>query len=908
MTMNIKKISKVINIVLIISIFISVKPITFASTINFNPLVFIEKLSSQEYKGKQSGTLGYDNAVAYIEKQMREVGMLPILDPLSYKQPYETKIGTLKESKVLINGKNLILMKDYMVNARSSSATVDTDKIYYAGTGLEKDFIGMPFDSIAIFKYKDSTGNLPLGISDRALLAKSKGAKAVFVIVNYEYKIGDNEHPIGATDNGIPIIYISEEVASKIFNTSMTDTPSKMNDTKVSLKINIERKSAKSNNLIGVIPGIREDKAILIVSNIDGFGTLPDGSSYPSTIASVVSPAVMLDLAKYYSEHQPKYTLIFAMVGSKWTTQDGIKALVDKIDFTNIVTTLDLYAMGTSVGGNQAINVNYVDPAQIDLAKNISAKIDKSNIIYNSNDFGNASSSQIIKSTKNLFMLRQSGSWIDDSMLDQVKNLDKLSYIASYEAVKKTIDTLITDFEQPSEYQYTMIPKSEINNEVNQTYSYRETKYFKVYYEVGSSADLAMNIQNLKEMDVVYEKIMALNYYPALIGTDKFKVYIINDKVNIPILLDRKDLIGRLESAGGGSASKTRSALYMKQFFLGTLSHELNHTLASLKGIATTTKNHNNIYQEVTGNTHNVFYSLEKTPKPITDASIMINQYFYSYEAADFKTIANDYKNLFKWEWFYKNGVDYNGKWQNTYKTLGSMITYIKYNYGESTARRVMTRIYEMNTKQYNNDDVQAAFLKEINVSPDQFLEAWSKWVISSGNDLVNTNGYEDKKTSYDFAKIYTKEIVPMQNITTQKVATQQSDVSNAIDINKLPVIKSNQKTFFVNVDDGLTYQTLDYRVWSNSHKTLVLKSFGAAQDTLNMYVKIKVDTPVCGFVACLVNDTPGLMFRKTLAKKGENTIILKFSKSDIVNLPEKIVISFHGGNTTNSFTIPKFK
>jgi len=126
------------------------------------------------------------------------------------------------------------------------------------------------------------------------------------------------------------------------------------------MKFEIDRGNAVGYNLVGKLRGTKGTRSILIVSNLDGFGKLPDGRIYETAKGSAVAIGLMTDLMDYYQTHRPEYNIIFAMVGSKWTSNEGIRDLIRKINWGTIAYTFDLYALG----GKGEFFVSYTDDRQ----------------------------------------------------------------------------------------------------------------------------------------------------------------------------------------------------------------------------------------------------------------------------------------------------------------------------------------------------------------------------------------------------------------------------------------------------------------------------------------------------------------------------------------------------------------
>lgn len=856
-------------------------------------LKITRELTKKEYNGRQTGTEGYSKAINFIEGKLKEVQAAPLLKENSYRQEYDTAFATLKSHSVRIGGRELEIMKDYMPFAKCSSVDgFNANDIYYAGVGREEDYKKGQANGVVIFKWNDQSGKFGGGVSDRVEIAKRHGAKAVLVIANGELEIGNYEHPLSGQDVGIPGVYISEAVARNILNVPNTDKPAVLLSKSIKISMDIERKSAKGENLVAVIPGKVEEKAILITTNLDGFGSLPDGRYYESAQASAVSVEMMLELARYYKQNVPEYNLILAFVGSKWTDNNGIKELSRVIDFNNIAFSIDLYAMG----GNGRLLVNYIDEKNKGLAEDLNKKI-SSVSIYNPNDFGNALSSSLSQKSKNVLLIRDQGTWIPNSLTDKYENVSVNSYLKGLDNLKTVIDTVIKyDRSKETAFSYSNISvKKEYFKEVKREINYKESKYFKVYFDREFEAYI--NDYYMKEIDKIYERISKFNYYPAV--GEKVKLLNLKDGNEAAVIADREDLFGNSQKAGGGFASVTRPVIYCRQPALGTVSHELNHLLANYKGYGRSENgdHKNGVAQESQGQSFLVSYRVQDY---VTDVNTLINQYFNSHESPDVLAIARDYKTKLNWESYITAGKDYNNNWQNTYHTLGSIYTFIKYAYGDNASRRAMYRVYDLQPSEYKS--YKNSLIKDLNINTDNFLEDWSQWMTSSGEKVrtrtsISGKKYEDKLLQYDYSKIYTLYVGSSGQGQKTSGFNSSNSGSGTLDVSKVPLIKSNQKDFFSYKDDGNKYAAIDYK--SNlKDKGFKMHSVAAAVDEEHVYIKIKFSNPSNQKpLVFLQEDSPGLREWGAELSVGDNTVIMKFNKSALRKYKAGLAINIGSGN-----------
>jgi hypothetical protein len=694
----------------------------------------IEELTNTKYNGRQSGTEGYDKAAQFLEAQMKSSGIKPIMTEDSYKQEYDVTTAELKSELFKIGDKSYEIMKDYMPFSRASSGKYEFDKIFYVGSGQPEEYSGTT-DGVVVFNWYDKNKRFLSGALDRIQTAKSRGARAVFIIADGELKVGNYEHPLSGDDIGIPVVYITEQLAYDVLSVPRSFVQCELPAKNIQLNLEIERKKSKGSNLVGVIQGKREDKAILITTNLDGFGLLPDGRYFQSAKAGATAPAMLLELAKYYRDNKPEYNIIVAMVGSKWTGNEGIKSLIEAINFDNIACTIDLYAMGGS--GQPA--VFYTSPQYEEFAKKVVPSV-----LYN-NDLGNSLANIISSKTNKLLFLRDSNTWVDDSLTDRADSISSQGLEKGMEYLKTLISNVTAKDKEENNKSFSYNSndvKTEFDKDANRNITYVESKYFKVYFD--DSFKRSITDDYLREIDIIYDRISKFNYYPYI--GEKVKLLNLESGSEAAKIAGRDDLINNPERAGGGFASFNRPVIYCRQVALGTVSHELNHLLADYK-----TKGYENSQiQECQGQSFLVYYSSSRYVENVPE---LINNYLNSWESPKVIDNAKNYKTAHNWKVFTKNEADPDG-WQNSYHTLGSMFSYLKYAYGENAARRATYRIYD------SVDNITEDLTEDLNISIDDFLEGWSLWMASSGQSFGQKaesvrRSYKDDLSSYDFGNIY---------------------------------------------------------------------------------------------------------------------------------------------------------
>jgi len=711
-----------------------------SAAVGLEGMSMIGEWAGKAYQGRQAGTPGYAKAIDDLEKRMKSVGMVPIFGEGEYRQSYPVGTAAFTKEKVSLNGNPLKLMKDYMPFSRSAEGTYNFRTAYYAGAGLAADY-PQKVDGLVLFHWYDKNGKFPEGALDRIQRAIANGAKGVLILTNGELKVGNYEHPLNAEKLNVPVLYVSEEAARRA-GVPGDFSPAVLKKMDMEIDLSIERSMQQADNLVGVIPGKAEEKAILWVTNVDGFGSLPDGSWYESAISGSASAAMMLDMARYYKENVPEYTMIFAFVGSKWKGQEGIKALAEKLSFDRIVATVDLYAMG----GNGKLNemfINYTDPSFEPFAKAVT-----STPILNK-DLGNSLSSVLKTKTNRLLLVRDRETWLDDSASDKASKLSRDRYAIGVESLLELSGRLMKRLAEEDQISldYSNRPVSKVtfpNPKV--TLNHLSTQYYNVYADDTYLKEITPDV--LKEMDSIYRRVAKYNYHP-LPGM-KVNAFFMQDGNAAAKISGRKDLENNSELAGEGFANYVDGQMYIYMRsgpFYGTIAHELNHALASANA-------HAGIQfglQEWQGQSHFTQYVQPKGAYVEEIGTIVRQVFLNQHEVPKLKEFVADYKTALDWSWYTKDARNPNGHLY-TYYLMGSMYAFLDDQYGDKVSRRAMYRNY------LDVSNIQNNLVQDTGLSLSSFLEKWSGWMLRS-EGASSTQGSASRKTEnngFDYRMLYT--------------------------------------------------------------------------------------------------------------------------------------------------------
>jgi len=174
------------------------------------------------------------------------------------------------------------------------------------------------------------------------------------------------------TQNIRPVIIINKELDISNLN---------------SIEINVDAKfiqKYETQNIIGSIKGSsNSDSMIVVLAHYDHLGKMGKATYFPGANDNASGVAMILNLAKHYSTHPPKYTTVFIALSGEELGILGAKAFTDHplIDLTKIKFLVNFDLAGTGEEGIRIVNGSIFKEkfdliSKINLQQNLMPKID----------------------------------------------------------------------------------------------------------------------------------------------------------------------------------------------------------------------------------------------------------------------------------------------------------------------------------------------------------------------------------------------------------------------------------------------------------------------------------------------------------------------------------------------------
>lgn len=308
--------------------------------------ILLDSLCSERYDGRGYVNQGDVRAADFIIRELEKHQVEPI-KKRGFEQHYTLNVNTFPYPIHFISEQDtLIPGEDYLVDPTSGSAQGDFEVVeinssnYASVYRNEVDLSQRPKEQkIYAFNFTD--------VEDKEQLTKIKAmayrGMDFFPIIWVEKN--KQMYRVGRSQSNYPLVSID----------SAKYTSPKV----VNLKINNAYKPQyPSKNVIGYIPGKKRRKFVVFSAHYDHLGRMGTDTYFPGANDNASGTAMLLSLAKYYSQHKPEYSIAFCFFSGEEAGLEGSKYFVSnpyfKIKHVKFVLNVDI--MGAADYGITLVN------------------------------------------------------------------------------------------------------------------------------------------------------------------------------------------------------------------------------------------------------------------------------------------------------------------------------------------------------------------------------------------------------------------------------------------------------------------------------------------------------------------------------------------------------------------------
>jgi len=325
----------------------------------------VETLASPEMHGRGYVAQGDGLAADFIESEFAQIGLEKIGE--GFQQTFKIEVNTLPGNLSLkINGKPLVPGKDYLVDPGSPS-------------------LNGKFKTVSIY---------PEDLLDNRWTPKLLGSTGKFLVINPPVPLSDEErtkisdilnfvkyHPEIPAEG--TIILTDQKLT---WHSSITQNPKPSIIINAGLapsdisKVGIDIESKflsqyETQNVIGLIVGDRSDSTIVFTAHYDHLGRMGQETYFPGANDNASGVAMLLNLAKHYSQNKPRFNTLFIAFGGEELGLLGSKHFVENapVDIKRIKLLVNFDISGTGDEGIQIVNGS-VYKRQFDIISKINDK------------------------------------------------------------------------------------------------------------------------------------------------------------------------------------------------------------------------------------------------------------------------------------------------------------------------------------------------------------------------------------------------------------------------------------------------------------------------------------------------------------------------------------------------------
>lgn len=325
----------------------------------------IQKLCSKKFAGRGYVQNGGLKSAKYIASAFKKAKLEPMAN--GYFQGFTFPVVTfLKDPYLSINGQELVPGVDFIVAADAPSSAITTNSfirqhvvwvdknnivdsawrqnakgtqnLYFTtqlGKPIPKDVLVYVLDTLPADIEKTYQGFL------RELKAKSN---TITLVKNkLTWSVGTE---------------YSAVIHFEVLRSAINWVPSNKPPT-IKWKVKTKLTQTRQQNVVGSIKGTqRPDSVILVCAHYDHLGKMGKSTVFPGANDNAAGVAMLLDLAKYYQNNPPKYTMVFVafageeagLIGSHYFVKHPI------LDLQKFRFVLNLDLVGTGETGMTVVN------------------------------------------------------------------------------------------------------------------------------------------------------------------------------------------------------------------------------------------------------------------------------------------------------------------------------------------------------------------------------------------------------------------------------------------------------------------------------------------------------------------------------------------------------------------------
>lgn len=307
----------------------------------------IDTLAAPGMHGRGYVNKGDSLAALYIKNEFIKIGVKPL--GKEFYQEFNLNVNTFPGGmSIRSEDKELIAGKDFIVRGISGSVTGTFKTLWFNSKNLSS--------KKAKNKFKKTNFSNKVVLLDKKGLEKLTDSKEL--LEAFEHNLFKASAVIFIEDNKLTAGYSGRQMQFPMA-TMLREATKSISD---SISINIQNSyltNYQTQNILGFIPGTQyPDSFILFSAHYDHLGRMGKDVYFPGANDNASGCGMLLNLAKYYSEHPPKFSIAFMAFGAEEIGLLGSEYYVAHSHFPlkRIKFLINMDIMGTGDEGIKVVN------------------------------------------------------------------------------------------------------------------------------------------------------------------------------------------------------------------------------------------------------------------------------------------------------------------------------------------------------------------------------------------------------------------------------------------------------------------------------------------------------------------------------------------------------------------------
>jgi aminopeptidase YwaD len=263
----------------------------------------ISNLSTEQFAGRLSGTVGAQKAAKYLAESLREIGYSPKGSDGYFTPVHVLAARLVGPARLIINGKELKHRIDFAEWSPFSSGGTVKAELVTVRFDEEVD-PGSLVGKIVLIPCR------PDGFDVKGTIEAASEIGIAALLIEGGEPRWFHKTVFGSDANKMPVVRVRRSIAEQYADQTGIE---------VEMELPLETRSLPCNNVLGYLPGRNTNRTLLLSAHYDHLGDDPGGLRFPGSIDNASGVAVVLELARQlvHESNLPFNILIAFLTGEE---------------------------------------------------------------------------------------------------------------------------------------------------------------------------------------------------------------------------------------------------------------------------------------------------------------------------------------------------------------------------------------------------------------------------------------------------------------------------------------------------------------------------------------------------------------------------------------------------------------